>query len=81
MECLEMSTKNICLVLVALALTAGFGTVAQAHRASVRLAAATAPATCITDYGTATDTDGRSVSTINLTCSRTAQRLASGAAL
>jgi hypothetical protein len=76
-----MSTKNICLALVALALTAGIGTVAHAHRTLMQQTAATAPARCTTEYSTEIGADGRSVSVTNLTCSRPAQRLASGAAL
>jgi len=76
-----MSTRNIGLALVALTLTAGLGTVANAHRNLMQHASATAPANCITSYGTETGADGRSISVANLTCSRTAQRLASGAAL
>ena len=76
-----MSTKNICLALVALTLTAGLGTVAQAHRTLMQQTAATAPASCTTAYSTEVGADGRSVSVTNLTCSRAAQRLASGAAL
>ena len=76
-----MSTKNISLVLVALTLTAGLGTVANAHRNQLQQASATAPASCTTSYSTEIGADGRSISVANLTCSRTAQRLASGAAL
>ncbi|HLZ66462.1 MAG TPA: hypothetical protein VKQ29_09535 [Aliidongia sp.] len=76
-----MSTKNICLALVAVALTAGIGTVASAHRNLLQPVAATAPATCTTEYSTQIGADGRSVSVASLTCSRSAQRLASGAAL
>ena len=75
-----MSTKNICLALVAVALTAGIGTVAHAHRTSVQQTAATAPA-CTTGYSTEIGADGRSISVVSLTCPRPAQRLASGAAL
>jgi uncharacterized protein YceK len=81
MEYVEMSTKNICLALVALVLTVGAGTVAQAHRASMQQAAATAPAACTTSYSSDTDAAGRSISLVNLTCSRSAPRLASGTAL
>jgi hypothetical protein len=70
-----MSTKNICLALAALALTAGFGTVAEAQRSAI------APAACSTSYSTETGTDGRAVSVATLTCSRPAQRFANGAAL
>jgi hypothetical protein len=76
-----MSTKNICLALAALTLTAGIGTVAHAHRTLMQQTAATTPANCTTEYRTETGADGRSISLVNLTCSRTAQRLASGAAL
>jgi hypothetical protein len=71
-----MSTKNTCL-----ALTAGFATVAEAHRSAIVQAAATVPANCTTSYSIETGADGRAVSVANLTCSRPAQRLASGAAL
>ena len=76
-----MSTKNICLALVAIALTAGIGTVANAHRTSVQPTAATVPVACTTSYSTEIGADGRSISVASLTCSRSAQRLASGAAL
>jgi hypothetical protein len=81
-----MSTKNICLALVAVALaaglgTVGLGTVAHAGRTLVQQTAATGPANCTTEYSTEIGTDGRSISLVNLTCSRSAKRLASGAAL
>ncbi|HEV2674565.1 MAG TPA: hypothetical protein VGV37_08490 [Aliidongia sp.] len=76
-----MSTKNICLALVAVALTAGLGTVAHAHRSLAVPTAATVPAACTTSYETVTGADGRPVSVTTLTCSRSAQRLANGAAL
>jgi len=76
-----MSTKNICLALLAIALTAGLGTVAEAHRASVVETAATVPPTCTMDYSTETGADGRATSVVSLTCSRSAHRLANGAAL
>jgi len=75
-----MSTKNICLALVALVLASGVATVAHAHR-GVQQASATTSGTCTTTYSTEIDADGHSVSVANLTCSRPAQRLASGAAL
>jgi uncharacterized protein YcnI len=73
-----MSTKNICLALVALVLTSGVATVAHAHHGFQQ---ASATANCTTTYSTAIDADGHSVSNASLTCSRPAQRLASGAAL
>lgn len=76
-----MSTKTLCLALVALVLTAGVGTVAHAHRTLMQQTTATAPASCTTTYSIEIGADGRSVSVANLTCSRTAQRLASGTAL
>jgi len=77
-----MSTKNISLALVALVLTAGVGTVAQAaHHTLMQPAAATVPATCTTSYGIETGADGKSVSVANVTCSRSASRMAGGAAL
>jgi len=75
-----MSTKNICLAVVALVLTSGVATVAHAHH-GFQQAAATAQANCTTTFSTEIDADGHSVSVANLTCSRPAQRLASGAAL
>jgi pectate lyase len=77
-----MSTKNICLALVALVLTAGAGTAAEAaHRNLVQQAAATLPAACTTSYSTETGANGQSVSVANVTCSRSALRMAGGAAL
>jgi hypothetical protein len=76
-----MSTKNICLALVAIALTAGLGTAAHAHRSLTVQTAATQPAACTTSYNTVIGADGRAISMTELTCSRSAQRLANGAAL
>jgi len=76
-----MSMKTIALALVALALTAGVGTVASAHLGLMRQAAATAPADCTTRYDTEIGSDGRSISVVSLTCPRAAQRLGGGAAL
>ena len=75
-----MSRKTACLAVLAIALTAGIGTVAQAHRTLSQQTSATAPV-CTTSYGTEIGPDGRSISVVNLTCPRPAPRLANGAAL
>lgn len=75
-----MSTKNISLALLALVLTTGAATAANAHRGFQQASLITAAA-CTTTYSDEIGADGRSVSVANLTCSRSAQRLASGTAL
>ncbi len=76
-----MSTKNISLALLALVLTTGAATAAHAHRGFQQASLVAAAATCTTTYSDEIGADGRSVSVANLTCSRSAQRLASGTAL